>query len=1064
MRPTRLGWSAAAMAAFTLFAAGSTGNNLLYLLFAATAAALVLSAAAGWMNLRALRPRLEPPDQIFRGASFQAVVVVENPRASDARFVRAVGPHEIARERRFPPGGLQLIAWFAAGLAVIAGSIGLIVSHSRLGNRLMYFLLASGDRLTYAMIGAAVAAVLLAARTDWAKRLTADVRAKPAGPPPADPATAAVGDVPAGGSARAELRLSLPFRGLNRLDGVVLESLYPFGFFVRRRRVPPVEWLALPPASPFRPHDDLEQDPRSIAAGARRKAREGEFFGPRPYAPDDDARSIHWKLTAKSGRPVVAEHAIAPDGKAVVRLDGADDAAVERAAAACRWYVDSGVETGLVGPGVEVAPARGLGQLDRLLRALALVGDGARPRAAPGAPPARDSGPADTTALRRLLYLGGALVYVSLFLVEDLDARFLLACAPLLPLGVFVQERGGPFLSSTLSNILSLGVLGFYFLVDWPRSGVAIANTHLLGYMLANRALSPWTARDLRQIFLVLYLAFFLVSGLTISPWYFPLFVAWTAFSGAWLMLQSGADSARPRAWAPALGGLMAAGAAFGVAVFVAVPRVEGLRRFNPFVASGMDKLQVRSEAVIGFTDRVSLGHFGNLRRSPARVMRVRPSLAPRGAPGPIYVRGAALDVFDGVNWDKASLDFQYRSGGKRSTARSDRAWLKTSGDAVSFGLPPSPGAPDYEIELYPIQVSVVFTVGAPRLVDGVGRGVWFDHTDSVYAASPFAAGARYRVVAAAPGAEPTDAATDLRARSLLQALQTPADPGGRVAALAERWTRGLKDPAAMADAVAAHLRREYAYSTYSDGRRTSLPDFLFVVRKGTCEYFATAAAILLRHAGVPARIVTGFHADDWNEWGRFYDVRQSQAHAWTEVWIQGRGWVSLDATPAESGFSAAADEFSRRASRWLDAAQARWYRSVIGYDQYAQHDTFLRLSFSRVFGGVQDALDRAARRFLAPALIFALLVWGARALPARLRRGDEYERAERALARAGLRRAPAQTPREFARGVAAARPELGSVVALAEEHYRRRYAGLVPSEADRARAAALLKELKTRL
>jgi len=970
MRVTRLGWAALVMTAFTLFAAGSTGNNLLYLLFAATVAALFLSVVSGWANLRALSARVEPPTQAFRGAPFSTRVTVTNGGAFDKRLIRVVGPLGVA----------------------------------------------------------------------------------------------AIGDVPAGGEAAAELRLVLPHRGLNRVEGLVLESLFPFGFLALRRRVPAFDALALPPASPFRPQMELEQDPRAMGAGARKKSRDGEFFGPRPYGPDDEARLIQWKLTAKSGRPIVAEHASAPDGQATVRLEGADDAAVDRAAAACRWYIDSGMETGLAGPGVEVPPARGLAQLDRLLQALALVGEGARPRSSPSAPPAREPAPADTPGQRRLLYAGGALVYLALFLIDDLDARALLICAPLVPLGIYVQERGGPFLSGALSNILSLGMLAFLALVDFRRSGVALANTHLLVYLLLNRALSPWTARDLRQIFLILYLSFFLVSGLTISPWYFPLFVAWIAFAGAWLMNQAGADPSRARAWLPSLGRQLGLGAALGAAVFLAVPRVEGLRRFNPFSASGMDKLQVRSQSVIGFTEKVSLGFFGTLKRSPARVMRVRPMPAPRVSPGPIYVRGAALDAFDGRAWSKSPLDFSFIVDGRERLARADRAWVPASEGALVFPEPPSPGAPQYDFELYPIQISVVFTVGAPRVIEGIGQGVWFDHTDSVYSAAAFTGGAHYKVVSAAAGAEPTDASAELREPALARALEVPEDPGGREAELARRWTRGLSDPRAKANAIVARLMREYSYSDYSDGRRTSLPDFLFTVRKGTCEYFATAAAILLRRVGVPTRLVTGFNASEWNEWGRFYDVRQSQAHAWIEAWIPGSGWVSYDATPGESGFSAAADELSRRVGRWLDAAQASWYRSVIGYDQYAQRDTFLRLSFARVFASLQESADQLFTRWAPWALGAGLLLWAARALPARLRRGDEFERAERALARAGVRRRLGDTPREFARAVAAARPELAAVAELAEGHYRRRYEGVTPSAADRARAAALLKEIKARL
>jgi len=972
MRPTRLGVFAALMAGFTLFAAGSTTNNLLYLLFSAVAAGLAVAAVFGRLNLRGLRVRVELPERVFRGAPFTARLLVENRGFAAARLVRAAGP-----------------------------------------------------------LGASAAF-----------------------------------DVAPGATVRVDLRLSLPHRGLNRLEGLRLESPHPFGFFTLRRRLPPVEALALPPAGPFQPHPALEPDPRALGGGARGKARDGEFFGPRPYAAEDDARLIHWKLTAKTGAPVVAEFSAAPEGRVVVRLEGTDDAAVERAAAAGRWYVDSGVEVGLAGPGVEVAPGKGLAHLDALLRALALVGEGARARSASGAAPSADEGPVDTKALRRLTLAGGALVYAALFLVDDLSPRGLLAFAPLLPLGVWLRERGGPFPPSWLWNALSAGMLAFLILFDWRRSGVALANAHLLGYLLVNRLLNPWPRRELRQAFLILYLSFFLVSGLTISPWYFPLFVGYLAFAAAWLALQSGEPPGRWREWAPAHARLLAAGALAGTVVFLVVPRVEGLRRFNPFVASGMDKLQIRSQAVVGFTDRVALGGFGTLRRSSARALRVRPEVPPRSAAAapPLYVRGAAFDAFDGTTWTKSPLDFRYRGPAGRPMSTSfGRALGRRRGAATAF--PSSDGPGTYaDFEVYPMQISVVFTPGPPRVVDGISDALWFDHTDSVFSAGSFAGGARYRVYAGPPDSAPTDAADGLRERALARALETPPDPGGRVAALAAQWTRGRAGASEKIDAIAAHLRREYSYSLRLDGRGVGLGDFLFRTRRGNCEYFATAAAILLRRAGVPTRLVTGFRADDWNEWGRFYDVRQSQAHAWVEAWVPGRGWTTVDATPAEGGFSAAAGEFARRFERWADELQARWYRGVIGYDQYSQRDAFLRfrvgLALDRARGAVMGLLERV----LPGALVLGLLFWGLRALPALLRRGDEYERAERALARAGLTRRPEQTPREFARGVASARPELAELSELVDAHYRRRYGARAPDAAARRRSAEVLARLKAKL
>ncbi len=971
MRPTRLGVAAAAMAAFTLFVAGSTTNNLLYLLFSAVATGLLLGAAVGRWNLRGLRVRIEAPEPVFRGTAFTARLIVENAGWGTARLVRVVGP-----------------------------------------------------------LGAS-----------------------------------SVFDAPPGQPSRAELRLTLPHRGINLLDGLSLESPHPFGFFLSRRRLPPVELTALPQAGPFQPQPALDEDPRAPGAGGRRKGRDGEFFGPRPYTPDDDSRLIHWKLTAKTGAAVVAEFSTAPEGRVVVRLEGVDDAAVERAAAACRWYVDSGVETGLAGPGVEVAPGKGLTHLDALLKALALVGAGASPRPALPAPRAADEGSVDTRALRRLTLVGGALVYAAMFLIDDLNPRALLAFAPFIPLGLWLQERGGPFPPLAAWNAASAGMLFFLILVDWRRSGVVLANVHLLGYLLFNRLFSPWPRRELRQTFLIEFLAFMLISGLTVSPWYFPLFVAYLVFAVGWLTLQSGAEGAAWRLWTPSLGRLLALGALVGAVVFLMVPRVEGLRRFNPFVTSGMDKLRLSPQAVTGFTDRVSLGRFGALRRSSARALRVKPEIpVDPGATPSLFVRGAAFDVFDGETWSKVPLDFRYVGpDGRRLTTVLGRAWGRRRGAVTAFPSPPGPQT-YADIDVYPMQASVVFTLGAPRTIDGLTEPLWFDHTDSLLTAGTFAGGARYRAYQGPPGAQPTDAAEGLEPRALARALVLPPDPGGRVASLAAQWTKGLVDPAAKIGAVRRHLMREYSYSLSGESRRVLLPDFLFDVRRGNCEYFATAAAILLRHAGVPTRLVTGFRSEDWNEWGRFYDVRQSNAHAWVEAFVPGRGWVTVDATPGESGFSAATDAFARRVQRWADDLQTRWYRSIIGYDQYTQRDAFMRMRMGLAFDRLRDNALALFSRLLPWVVVVGLAWWGLQILPGLLRRGDAYERAERALTRAGLPRRPELTPREYAAVVSAARPELSELSELVEAHYRGRYAGSAPTPEESRRAAATLSRLKAKL
>ena len=111
---------------------------------------------------------------------------------------------------------------------------------------------------------------------------------------------------------------------------------------------------------------------------------------------------------------------------------------------------------------------------------MALVGEGGSPRPAFAAAPARDGGPVDGVPLRRLTLSGGMLVFLALFLIEDLSPTFLLALTPLLALSWLFHERKKFIVPKRLWDVLSVGMLLFLLLVDWRRYGVTLANAHLL--------------------------------------------------------------------------------------------------------------------------------------------------------------------------------------------------------------------------------------------------------------------------------------------------------------------------------------------------------------------------------------------------------------------------------------------------------------------------------------------------------------------------------------------------------------------------------------------------------
>jgi transglutaminase-like putative cysteine protease len=221
------------------------------------------------------------------------------------------------------------------------------------------------------------------------------------------------------------------------------------------------------------------------------------------------------------------------------------------------------------------------------------------------------------------------------------------------------------------------------------------------------------------------------------------------------------------------------------------------------------------------------------------------------------------------------------------------------------------------------------------------------------------------------------------------------------------------------------------------------IDDFLFRTRSGFCEHYASSFVWLMRAAGVPARVVTGYQGGEFNQLGRYWTVHGRDAHAWAEVWLPEQGWLRVDPTAAVSpsrvslGLDAAIPAAERPLrqvmfnSPWLmplrlgwDLVNQRWNQWVLGYDDQRQRQFLQRIS---------PALASLAGMVTGLTLSAALLVGGlALWLWLRpLRGGDPLQRLWRQyaqrLARIGLQPLPAEAPEQHARRVAAARPDLAA-------------------------------------
>ncbi len=133
------------------------------------------------------------------------------------------------------------------------------------------------------------------------------------------------------------------------------------------------------------------------------------------------------------------------------------------------------------------------------------------------------------------------------------------------------------------------------------------------------------------------------------------------------------------------------------------------------------------------------------------------------------------------------------------------------------------------------------------------------------------------------------------------RALQLPPKIGNRMQELVTGWRSENSDPKALVEKALLYFRKEAFYYTLNPPLLNGDPaeSFLFETRRGFCEHFATSFVLLMRIGGVPARVVTGYQGGQWNSVGRFLEVKQADAHAWAEVWLQESGWTRVDPTAA---------------------------------------------------------------------------------------------------------------------------------------------------------------------
>lgn len=401
-----------------------------------------------------------------------------------------------------------------------------------------------------------------------------------------------------------------------------------------------------------------------------------------------------------------------------------------------------------------------------------------------------------------------------------------------------------------------------------PAAGAA-----LIVQLLALKTLEMHARRDAMVVF---FLGFF--SLITVFIESQSLVTTALVLLALWWLLAALINAHRPVGqprWRELLrqaASLLLWGLPLMVVLFVFFPRLP------PLWGLPTDGLQ----GTTGLSEDMQVGQVASLAQDSSVALRVRFGDGVPPAQQQLYFRGPVLSHFDGRNW----------------TATPFTPWGRQANNPPVEALEPGPGL-EYEVTLEPHRQRWLLTleatpqppVLAQRSVRPSGQAQWMSP-------QPITEVLRYQAQAILRFRY----GEQLTAQEQAQLRQLPAGSNPRTLAMGQqlRQAHGQDDQALIAAAL-KHLRTGgYTYTLTPGVYPSDTADaFWFDIQRGFCEHIASAFAVLMRSAGIPARIVTGYQGGERNAVDGLWTVRQSDAHAWTEVWLPGQGWLRIDPTAA---------------------------------------------------------------------------------------------------------------------------------------------------------------------
>lgn len=485
---------------------------------------------------------------------------------------------------------------------------------------------------------------------------------------------------------------------------------------------------------------------------------------------------------------------------------------------------------------------------------------------------------------------------------------------------------------------------------------------------------------------------------------------------------------------------LLALAAPIGIALFILFPRLA-----SPLW--GIPETTLDSKT--GLSDSMSPGSIEELFMDDSPAFRVEFS-GSVPSPGQLYWRGPVFWHFDGSTWTGSFY-------GKNVEAK---AAPDVSGNSWK-----------YTVQLEPNEQNWLFALDYPAQAPLDAR-LTMDY--QLIRHQPVIQLTQYEVISNPDFIDAPKLTGPLR----MQALDLPDDGNPRTRQLIRQWRQEIPDDEALIQRVLQHFNREpfhYSLNVPSLGVHP-VDDFLFETKTGFCEHYASSFAVMMRMAGIPARIVTGYQGGWFSDLGNYLLVRQSDAHAWTEVWLQGKGWTRVDPTAAvsplrvESGSRSALGsprhvldyDWIRGIRNGADIVQQRWNDWIIEYGAGQQAQLFAPLG-----------LGHMTPSMLVGVLFVVILIAGAIIFPIVMRiRGPAnkdpvqkiWQKFLRRLHSAGYKPRASDGPMELARSASLVLPSVSSRIHdIADLYTHSRYAPGPPPLSQLRRAVHAFRPNKIR-